>query len=276
MNVLNSLLNITECRNFNLDKTKEVVNNMVSSQGKPLEKFVRASFCGIPDSGEKIYESDVVFCYQGSTNNPPDAMLKDGKDAIEIKKVEKNNGTIHLNSSLPKQTLNLNDHTITNDAKTCEKWQERDMLYVIGHVEGDKIRSLFFVYGDCMFKKTKFYKDRFEEVKDSLGKIDGLDQSGNEYGTVKNADRLDINTNMRLRPLNSFDNPLRIFSKVIPYDDSEDFSLFAIMRNTKFDNFEPESKSRIESSSINVTNTTIPDPDERGRNVDIKVFSFTS
>ena len=178
MNVLNSLLNITECRNFNLDKTKEVVNNMVSSQGKPLEKFVRASFCGIPDSGEKRYESDDVFCYQGSTNNPPDAMLKNGKDAIEIKKVEKNNGTIHLNSSLPKQTLNLNDHTITNDAKTCEKWQERDMLYVIGHVEGDKIQKLTDFYNQLHKRLQEGFESKVgrDRLFDPIFGRDGIDE----------------------------------------------------------------------------------------------------
>lgn len=273
-NILTSLQNISQCRNFHLSEISQNVENIVSVQGKPLEAFVRASFCGIPDSGEIINPSDKVFCYEGSVNNPPDAMLNENGDAIEIKKVQ-TIGTIHLNSSLPKQTLSIDDKTLTDNARTCENWKERDMLYVIGHVVSNKIKSLFFMYGDCVFKNTQFYLDRFNQIKNSLGEIEGLDQTGNEYGTVKNADGLNIHTNMRLRPLNSFDHPFKIFQDNFTFDHSRDFSLFAIMRNEKFEDFDDDSKSDIKSSAINMQHKIIQNPDNK-ENLKVNTFTFFS
>ena len=60
-NLLNAIDNLSKCKNFDLKKTKEYVSNVVSEQGNPLEKFVRASFCGIPDTTENNTSSDDVF-----------------------------------------------------------------------------------------------------------------------------------------------------------------------------------------------------------------------
>ena len=38
-----------------------------------------------------------VFCYEGGVNNPPDAMIRNQGDAIEIKKIESKIGGIQLN-----------------------------------------------------------------------------------------------------------------------------------------------------------------------------------
>ncbi len=152
MNTLRAIVNLSKCKNFDLKKTNGDVSNVVSSQGEPLEKFVRASFCGVPGTAGNNKSSGEVFCYEGAKNNPPDAMLKEEGDAIEIKKVE-GISTIHLNSSLPKQRLYADDKTITNKAVECEKWKSRDMLYVIGHVK--KIPYVPF----SSFMETAFSKE---------------------------------------------------------------------------------------------------------------------
>ena len=275
MDMLHAIVNLSQCRSFDLDKTRERVSNAVSSQGKPLEKFVIASFCGIPGSAGNNTSSRDIFCYEGAPNNPPDAMLKDGGDAIETKKIEAIT-TIHLNSSLPKQRLYADDKTITNKAVECEKWKSRDMLYVIGHVKKNTIRSLFFVYGDCIFKRNEYYKDIFESVKNSLKGIEKIRQTGNEYGTIKDADGLGINTDMRLRPLNSFDHPLKVFSEIVQPDENAGFSLFTIMRSSKFKSFPIESQKLVLNSGIKRKNERIRDPDSAEKKIAVEVFSFTS
>ena len=275
MNALRAIVNLSECKNFDIDETKEYVSNVVSSQGKPLEKFVRASFCGIPGTVGNNRSSEEVFCYEGAVNNPPDAMLKEKGDAIEVKKVESIT-TIHLNSSLPKQRLYADDKTITKEAVECEEWKSRDMLYVIGLVTKNTIRSLFFFYGDCIFKRNEYYNDIFESVKNSLKGIDKIQQTGNEYGTIKDADGLGINTDMRLRPLNSFDHPLKVFSEIVQPDKNAGFSLFAIMRNSKFKSFPTESQKLALNSGLKHKNEHIRDPDGAGKKIAVEVFSFTS
>jgi len=277
MNALRAIVNLSKCKNFDLKKTKEDVSNVVSEQGNPLEKFVRASFCGIPDITGNNVSSDDVFCFQGQKNHPPDAMLRNTGDAIEIKKVE-GISTIHLNSSLPKQRLYADDKTITKEAVECEEWKSRDMLYVIGHIKKDTspVCSLFFFYGDCIFKRNEYYNDIFESAKNSLKGIDKIQQTGNEYGTIKDVDELGINTDMRLRPLNSFDHPLKVFSEIVQPDKNARFSLFTIMRNSKFKSFPIESQKLVLNSGLEHKNEHIRDPDNAGKKIAVEIFSFTS
>ena len=274
-NLLNAIDNLSECRNFALKDTKNIVANMVSEQGLPLEKFVRASFCGIPDTTGNNMSSDDVFCFQGQKNHPPDAMLRNTGDAIEIKKVE-GISTIHLNSSLPKQRLYADDKMLTKKAVECEEWKSRDMLYVIGRVTKNTVRSLFFFYGDCIFKKNEYYRDIFESVKNSLKEVEKIQQTGNEYGTIKDADGLGINTDMRVRPLNSFDHPLKVFSKIVQPDKNAGFSLFTIMRSSKFKSFPTESQKLALNSGLEHKNEHIRDPDNAGKKIAVEIFSFTS
>ena len=277
MDILRAIVNLSQCRSFDLEKTREHVSNVVSSQGKPLEKFVIASFCGIPGTTGNNTSSRDIFCYEGAVNNPPDAMLKDEGDAIETKKIESIT-TIHLNSSLPKQRLYADDKTITNKAVECEEWKSRDMLYVIGHIKKDTspVRSLFFFYGDCIFKRNEYYNDIFESAKNSLKGIDKIQQTGNEYGTIKDVDELGINTDMRLRPLNSFDHPFKIFSEIVQPDKNAVFSLFAVMRSSKFESF-PDHAQHLLTDNQEITHTTkqIRDPDNPEGKIGAEVFSFT-
>ena len=275
MNTLRAIVNLSECKNFDIDETKEYVSNVVSSQGEPLEKFVRSSFCGVPDTAGNNRSSEEVFCYEGAKNNPPDAMLKEEGDAIEVKKVEGISG-IQLNSSLPKQRLYADDKTITKEAVECEEWKSRDMLYVIGHVTKNTIRSLFFFYGDCIFKRNEYYRNIFESVKNSLKEIEKIRQTGNEYGTIKDVDGLGINTDMRVRPLNSFDHPLKVFSKIVQSDNNAGFSLFTIMRNSKFKSFPTEFQKLALNSGLEHKNEHIRDPDNAGKKIAVEIFSFTS
>ena len=290
-NLLRAIDNLSECRNFDLKATQGVVSNMVSAQGKPLEGFVKASFCGRPDTGMSTdmaiqkhlarnqLSADDVFCYQGSVNNPPDAMLRDYGDAIEIKKVE-GIGTIHLNSSLPKQRLYADDKQLKDLAVKCEPdWESRDMLYVIGNTDASVLnRYLFFFYGDCVFKNNKFYHDVFMSAKNSLKGVDRIDQTGNEYGTIKDVDELGIDTNMRLRPQNSFAHPFKIFSQLesLATIDHAEFSLFAVMRTEKFSSFTHDEQELL-TDNPKITHRTeqIRDPDNPEGKIDVEVFSFS-
>ena len=284
-NLLRAIDNLSECRNFDLGATQGVVSNIVSAQGKPLEGFVKASFCGIPDTGmptdrasafgAEENTSDDVFCYEGAMNHPPDAMLRDGGDAIEVKKIASRMNSIALNSSLPKRTLSADDPKITNDARTCEQWDSRDMLYAIGWVERNTVRYIFFVYGDCMFKLNEYYENKFEDLKNSINH-DELDQNGNEYGLLRDADGLGIGFNMRIRPINHHDNPLKIFSSIVELDNNANFSLVAIMRSSKFESFPDHAQHLLtDNPGIRQERKQIKNPDNPEEEIDVEVFSFS-
>ncbi len=81
---------------------------------------------------------------------------------------------------------------------------------------------------------------------------------------------------MRLRPLNSFDHPLKVFSEIVQPDENAGFSLFTIMRSSKFKSFPIESQKLVLNSGIKRKNERIRDPDSAEKKIAVEVFSFTS
>ena len=121
--------------------------NRANSAGDALEEYVKDLFAGTFDASKKvrIKKWNQVFSYLGGSNSPPDAMLKNG-DAIEIKKIE-SDSQIALNSSYPKHKLYIDDSKITRRCKDAEKWDEKDIIYVVGIVNDGLLKSLCMVYG---------------------------------------------------------------------------------------------------------------------------------
>ena len=271
MNLIAALCNIVDSSDFSLKNSDGYVSNLASSQGIPFETFVKTIFCGIRGKPETFVNSNDVFAHNGSTNNPPDAMLKNEGDAIEIKKTEKQKSDIILNSSLPKTKIHYNDKMINSSTQNCEVWESRDLLYVIGHVPkgGGNVKSMFFFYGDCFAKANDFYKKKFEEIKSRVNSTGEISEKGNEYGTLKDVDELGNGVYMRVRPINGMHSPWKIFEKHI--DDVMEPSKFAmvcIMRKEKFDSFLEMTrvkfdqliaeKKNLEKKQIDLTNPDFP------------------
>ena len=72
-------------------------------------------------------------------------MLKNGGVAIEVKKIESPNSALALNSSYPKAKLYSDCEMINRACRFCEPWEVRDMLYVVGVLNGEVLTSLAFV-----------------------------------------------------------------------------------------------------------------------------------
>ena len=77
MNLIAALCNIVESSDFSLKNSDGYVSNLASSQGIPFETFVKTIFCGIRGKPETFVNSNDVFAHNGSTNNPPDAMIRE-------------------------------------------------------------------------------------------------------------------------------------------------------------------------------------------------------
>lgn len=134
-------------------------SNRINSVGESLEEFIKDLFCNcfdVPDT-EKYKIHSQYFSYLGAKNSPPDIILK-GSDAIEIKRAELDETSIIFNSLHPRDKFYSNDAHITSDCRDCEIWHEKDLLYAICTTQGNSLRKLWFVYGDCYFATREFYK----------------------------------------------------------------------------------------------------------------------
>ena len=131
-NIIDAIINLVDHPITHLTEYTQG-KNRVNNSGAALEEYVKDLFANSFNMSEnqrskKIHET---FSYLGNNSTPPDAMLYDG-DAIEIKKIENPNAQIALNSSYPKQKLYANSSMISVACKNAEKWDEKDIIYIIG------------------------------------------------------------------------------------------------------------------------------------------------
>ena len=253
--------------------------NRANNMGEALESYVKDLFCNtfeIQDSTElnRIYSEQ--FSYIGNQNNPPDLMIADG-DAIEIKKIENIGSQIALNSSYPKDKLYSNNPMITQDCCECENWQEKDIIYAVGVMQRDKLKALWFVYGDCYAASKDIYERIKKKISEGVNSLSDVEFSETkELGRVNKVDPLGI-TYLRIRGMWGIKNPLHVFEYITDIERENNLTVNAIMLTEKYKSFPESDRQAIES--ISVDNFTINDievksPNNPARLLNAKLIKF--
>jgi hypothetical protein len=253
--------------------------NRVNSVGEGLELYIKDIFCDsldIDDLVEKLKKHSNTFSYLGNQNNPPDIMIRGG-DAIEVKKIESKNSGIALNSSYPKNKLLLTNPMITTDCKKAEDWTEKDLLYVVGSMKDAILSSLWFVYGDCFCADSEIYEKTRSKIISGLEQMSDIEfAETKELGRVNRVDPLGI-TYLRVRGMWGIQNPFTIFN-YLTLDISSNFTLNAIMLNSKYDSFSKESKNQIEqidNKNFKITDVEIKSPNNPAKLLKAKHITFS-
>jgi hypothetical protein len=257
-------------------------NNRANNMGEGLEKFVQDIFAGTLDETDPIKRMEKlkeVFSYQGNKNNPPDLILKHS-DAIEIKKIESLNSTIAFNSSYPKEKLYADSPMITKACKTCEPWQIKEILYVIGYIPkgAQTLRTLWMVYGDCFCAD----KETYERIKHTISNTitDNLPSiefaPTNELGKVKKVDPLGI-TDLRIRGMWHIDNPHKIFDYLYRNDANASFELIILMRKEAYTKLPESSRKAVENCThpqLYIRDVHIKNPNNPVQLIDAKLITY--
>ena len=139
--------------------------NRANNMGEALEKYIKDIFCNTFDINNEVEKNNIyskTFSYLGNQNNPPDIMLTNG-DAIEVKKIENIGSQIALNSSFPKDKLYSDNLMITQECRDCEDWKEKDLIYIIGAMQQEKLKEE--ILGLVKKKRNLFSRKRQSEEK---------------------------------------------------------------------------------------------------------------
>ncbi len=276
-NILEAIVNIVNNPNFDV-KTFYIGSNRVNTVGEALESFVKDAFANaltaMPVEERMALYSD-SFSWLGNQNHPPDIMIKNG-DAIEVKKSEKSNSEIPLNSSYPKSNILASSNMITHDCKSCEDWKEKDLIYCIGHVSKEKIKSIWMVYGNIYAAKRDVYQKISDTIIGGINEIPNVELAEtNELGRVNRVDPLGI-TNLRIRGMWQIRNPRKVFD-YLHTQTGKTFELVAIIPLTKYNTFPSDSRISIEKlvqSKIFMKNVKVKDPNNPAILIDSKLISF--
>lgn len=251
--------------------------NRANNVGEALEMFVKDAFANTiqeQDLQVKNTRYNQVFSWLGNQNHPPDIMIRQG-DAIEVKKTQRPNSDLALNSSYPKSNIQSNSNMITQECRTCENWTEKDLIYCVGHTTDDSIKSLWMVYGNIYAAKHETYQIIKQKITDGIKEIPNVELAEtNELGRVNRVDPLGI-TNLRIRGMWQIQNPRRVFNYL--HTTGETFELVAVIPTNKYKSFPTDSKNRIENlgnPNLSITNVQVKDPNNPANLMDAKLMIF--
>lgn len=278
-NILKALNNISKLESFKLTELFSGQNRM-NNVGTALEYFIRDVFCssidivGLENKNKKHSE---YLSYLGNQNNPPDFIVKNG-DAVEVKKIIGLVGSIALNSSYPKSKLHSDDSRILQSCRDCDggNWSKKDIIYAVGSVSDSKIKTLWFVYGDCYSADREVYEKTLKSISKKVHEIDHLEFTAetNEIAGVRKIDPLGI-TYLRVRGMWGIDTPHKVFGSLTEFTRDSEFSTFTLMLDEKYNSFPKEDRKEIESNkNIKIKSIEIKSPNNPAIYLKAKLISF--
>lgn len=277
-NIINAITNIVTNPKFELRSYYES-HNRANNMGKGLEEYIKDIFAGtVNETNENIRNQKLseVFSYLGNQNNPPDSMLWGG-DAIEVKKIESNDASLALNSSYPKSKLYCDSPMIKRACRTCEDWDVKDMIYAVGVVDFNNLKSLALVYGDDYCAEKSVYEQIKNVIKNGVENIPEVEFSETkELGRVNRVDPLGI-TYLRVRGMWGIENPFSVFDYIYKRDYSKKFNFMTLINDEKyysFNNYSDLERLCESVENFNIENVKIKNPNNPARLKDAKLITF--
>lgn len=279
MNIINAIINLTQNTNTTTNiQSNYLGNNRANNMGDALEEYIKDLFANTFNLSEqeRIEKQNETFSYLGNTANPPDAMLLNG-DAIEIKKIERENAQLALNSSYPKHKIYSSSPMITQACINAENWTEKDIIYVIGVVKNNTLKHLCMVYGLDYCASEECYMRIKDTIKNGIKTIQNVDfAETKELGRINKVDPLGI-TYMRIRGMWGIENPWKVFRYIYTRNHLNKFDFMCIININKWNTFDNK-KDLIDLAKINnnltISDVKIKDPNNPAKIMDAKCISF--
>lgn len=283
-NLVDAIITVVKQPNHKLVKytSSGRSTNKMNVMGDPLEEYVKNMFAdtfGVTDPIARMNYISNTFSYLGNDSTPPDGMLKGGNagDAIEVKKTA-SFGNIQLNSSYPKSKLLSSSAMITADCRTCEDWTERDMIYVMGQVGSDSVKTLCMVYGMDYCANNFVYESLKDKVTDGIRNIPDIRWADTEeLGRVNMVDPLKI-TFLRVRGMWFIQHPIRVFDYIYTLDTSKEFNLMVLINEDKirqFGNFEKLVDMSQTYPSLKIKDVKIKNPNNPAQLRNAKLITYS-
>jgi len=183
-----------------------------------------------------------------------------------------------LNSSYPKAKLFADSPMIKNACRTCENWTVKDMIYAVGVVDDNNIKSLALVYGDDYCAEKSVYEQIKTVIKNGVESISGVEfAETKELGRVNRVDPLGI-TYLRVRGMWGIENPFSVFDYVYKRDYSKKFNFMALINNEKyysFDNYSTLEEMCENIVGLNIADIKIKNPNNPAQLKEAKLITYT-
>ena len=164
---------------------------------------------------------------------------------------------------------------ITQECRNCENWNEKDLIYCVGHTTDNSIKSIWMVYGNIYAAKHETYQLIKEKISDGINEIPNVELAEtNELGRVNRVDPLGI-TNLRIRGMWQIQNPRKVFNYL--HKSGDTFELVVIIPTDKYNSFPKKSKNRISemlSTNLRISDVNVKDPNNPANLIKAKLIVF--
>jgi hypothetical protein len=281
-NILTAIKNISDFKTNNLRECfKDYPPSQVKTVRQQIEYYVKNAISGTLNSKKDKKLTDRyngVFSYLGNKNKPPDMILQGG-DAVVIKTIKTNRGSLTINNLPPKNRLIWNDPWIVKNCRMIDggQWNSKDLFYVIGWTEKRRMKYLIFIQGTCFIPDEKIYIEKINDLKKNINSY--LESEGLEtnrtigLGKVSGMDPLGI-TSLRIKSVWRIKNPLKIFPEIMSLKKKQEFTLVGLMLKNKFDSFpKKDIDAIVNDRNIETEDVKIKDPNNSEKNLDAKLIS---
>lgn len=276
-NIIDAVATLVERNDFNLTASRNR-NNRANSRGDALEIYAKNLFADtfdIPET-ERLGKWSEIFSYCGNNANPPDFMMRDG-DAVEVKKIESPDAALALNSSYPKHTLKSSSPMISSSCRAAENWTEKDIIYTVGVVSGNKLKHLCIIYGQDYCASDECYARIRKQIKEGIETIPLVSFAPTrELGRVNCVDPLGI-TYLRIRGMWHIENPWRVFDYVYERNFNAEFNFMCVINSEKWHRLENRDKLidlQKNYPALKIVDVKIKNPDNPCKLRDAKLIRY--
>ena len=276
-NIIDAVITLVKRNEFTLTDAQGG-NNRINIRGDALELYVKNLFADTFNDSEtdRLEKWSEIFSYLGNSSNPPDFMLRNG-DAVEVKKIESPDAALALNSSYPKHTLKNSNPLISRACREAEDWTEKNLIYAVGVVSGNKLKSLCMVYGQDYCASEECYNRIRQRIKDGVESIPYVEfAQTRELGRVNRVDPLGI-TYLRIRGMWHIENPWHVFSYIYKRNLQAEFNFMCIIALEKWatlNNRDELVKLQKSYSALKITDVKIKNPDNLAKLKDAKLIAY--
>lgn len=282
-NILRAIVNIIETNVFDV-KTLYTGDNRINSVGEALEKYIKDAFANTlleTDEQSRLQKYAETFSWLGAKNSPPDIIIKNG-DAIEVKKISSATTSIALNNSYLKAVLEKDSPMIDNACRNCEDWTVKDLIYCVGHVQQEKLQSLWMFYGNVYSAHKNTYERIKNVISHGIAEIPDVTFSPtNELGRVNNVDPLGI-TSLRIRGMWQIASPKKVFSYLFPSQKQKShhkFECIVIIPLDKYNSFPLKHRNKLENiqhTGLKIVDKNVKNPNNPSKLIACKLITFNT